>query len=455
MEGCARQSSGAGGNLPADSAGIAPSIRYHGRRIAEANRPWDQQPATPPAVDPAAPPASELEQEVASPGANQRQSIHLQRDFRSGADLPRQVRELADRARDRLLREANPSVRLEQRLAALATISAYAGVLDSLAATATATGDLRPLIDGVTELSRMVQRYGDQHALTGDPAWPDLHGVDPLDAVEMNTRAARIDPTTQRFHVLDQAIMAAQVTRIMGPEFGSYVADRFSRLLPLDPDAVRAVVAPDQLRRFDAALGDPRTLGLYDPALDLAFARPGRSLTEVAASVVHESTHTLQPDWRGELAAMEQQARTPAELRELIAQRKFEREFEAFSAQREFLRRLVHYRTEAQLQRQGRELAVPDQYSWLVYQPDGAIRDHILDQYLTRDRDGRLVPRDQFGGHELERGEEDVIDTLARYLRDLRRMINFGYLEQEEPDEGDDEPSGPSTLVWEGDRGGH
>ena len=89
----------------------------------------------------------------------------------------------------------------------------------------------------------MVREYGDQHSLTGDPAWQDLHGVDPLDATEMNTRTAEIDPTTLRFHVLDQAIMAAQITRVMGPEFGDYVTERFARMLPLHGDSVRALLS--------------------------------------------------------------------------------------------------------------------------------------------------------------------------------------------------------------------
>jgi len=415
-------------NLPQDSRGIAPSIRYHGRRIAEANRRWD--PPAAPAASPA-PAAHDQEQEIADPLPR---SLHFDQNPRSGADLPGQVRQLVDSARARLTTQAPPSIRLDARLAALTAIGQYADVLDTLSAAATAGGDIRALVDAVAELSRMVNEYGDQHALTDDPAWQDLHGTDPLDATEMNTRTAEIDPSTLRFHVLDQAIMAAQITRVMGQEFGDYVTERFAGMLPLNAESVRALVAPDQQHRLDKPLADPQTVALHDSGLDLMFMRPGRSLLAAASSMVHEATHGLQPSWVAEQIEIKAGARTKAESKDRIAQRKFEREFEAFSAQREFLRRLLHHRTHEQLQQRRRHRAVPDQYRDMVYGTDAALEEDVRSKYFVRDADGRIAPRDTFLGHEREAATatEDVMDTLERYLRDLRRILHFGY---DEPDE--------------------
>ncbi len=217
----------------------------------------------------------------------------------------------------------------------------------------------------------------------------------------MNTRTAEIDPATLRFHVLDQAIMAAQITRVMGLEFGDYVTERFARMLPLHAESVRAFIAPDQQYRLDKPLADPQTSPCTTAGwTSCSCARAGhagggvehgpRGDPRVAAELGRGAGRTRRTGQR----------RRPSP-QQLIASRKFEREFEAFSAQREFLRRLLHHRSQEQLQERRRHRAVPDEYQDMVYGTDAALEAEDPWQVSScATPTAGWCPRDMFLGHE-------------------------------------------------------
>jgi len=321
-------------------------------------------------------------------------------------------------------------------------------VVEALAADGSGTGDLRPLVDALTELSGMIRDYGDLHALDGDPAWPDLHGVDPLDAVELNVREARIDPETNRFHVVDQAIMAAQISSLLGPDFAAHVADQLARAVPLDARAAAALLSPDQYRQVQRSIEDPAVLGLHVGALRTVFLRPGRTLTELAASIVHESVHALQPDWQAERRALAQASASHDDAVRAIGRRLFEREFAGFSVQREFLMRLAE-----QWGPQSTALTIPATLAWMLdSEVSDAIQQHIYGQYFRLGGDGGAL----VGGIGQSGGPDSAQQVPASALEGIvsmmldgswRQLVHFGF---DEPEKWRDEPSTVAATSVEG-----
>ncbi|WP_460793156.1 hypothetical protein, partial [Micromonospora sonneratiae] len=191
---------------------------------------------------------------------------------RTGADLPQQVRDLVDQAKQRLLSTYPESDRLTQRLRDLDDIASLADRLDTAADHARRSGDLGDLVQRVRDLSAGVNDYAsnyrdwqnfDQRGRVTDPGWADLHGVDPLNSVELANRIMGIDPQTHQFHVIDQAIAVAKIGDVMGPEFEVHAANTLARSLPMDLDHARARLSPEDFARLEPSIRE-RPAAFYD-----------------------------------------------------------------------------------------------------------------------------------------------------------------------------------------------
>ncbi|GAB3856359.1 hypothetical protein [Dactylosporangium cerinum] len=345
-----------------------------------------------------------------------RVSEHYGTRYRTGEQLTDNVRELVDQAKARLERTFEPSPRLTERLEALDAVRAQADRLDALLQEARATGDLAPVRDGVRELSRQVREYGDRHTIVEhdqhqrrpevDEAWRDLHGVDPLDAVEMVNRQTAIDPVTHRFHPMDRAIIGAAVERVMPRDVADAVIGQLDRAVPLHEVHARELLSAREYRNIEHHV-QGNVKGLYDGRLERLLIRPDRSLMEVASTAVHETTHARQPSWSREVAAFRQEIADPYAQDVAIAQRLFQREYAAFQQQRQFLEGMAGSRTAAQLARDGHDAAVPRDYQWLL-ESDSRVRQHIINEYVRALPNGKQLASDAFGdGAELERGPAD------------------------------------------------
>ncbi|MGW4460877.1 toxin glutamine deamidase domain-containing protein [Micromonospora sp. NPDC004704] len=287
-------------------------------------------------------------------------------DGRTGADLPRQVRDLVDQARQRLL-DNYPEHAVAGRLRDLDDIARVADRLQDSAARARVTGDTRDLVRQVRELSSSVNQYSDRYRnwhhptrpdLPADPGWRDLDGVDPLNSVEMANRSASIDPETHRFHVIDQAIAIAKIGDVLGPEFEVHARRTFERTVPMDMRHAAEVLSPaDASHLAESINGNSR--GFYDSRLGITFVNPtgaarhpvtGESITvprpisAIAATVVHEGMHAMQPNM-ALVSDLVRDSMSGAEARRLVQQLRLEREFQAFSVQQRFMHGLTGFRS--------------------------------------------------------------------------------------------------------------
>ncbi|MFI6761338.1 toxin glutamine deamidase domain-containing protein [Micromonospora sp. NPDC050417] len=287
-------------------------------------------------------------------------------DGRTGADLPRQVRELVAQARQRLL-DNYPEHAVAGRLRDLDDVARIADRLQNTAGQARVTGDTGDLVRQVRELSSAVNQYSDRYRnwhhptrpdLPADPGWRDLDGVDPLNSVEMANRVSSIDPETHRFHVVDQAIAIAKIGDVLGPEFEVHARRTFARTVPMNMHhAGELLSAADASHLAESISGSSR--GFYDSRLGITFINPtgaarhpvtGESITvprpisAIAATVVHEGMHAMQVN----MALLSDLARTSlprAESRRLVQQLRLEREFQAFSVQQRFMHGLAGFRS--------------------------------------------------------------------------------------------------------------
>jgi hypothetical protein len=124
----------------------------------------------------------------------------------------------------------------------------------------------------------------------------------------------------------------------------------------------------------------------------------------------------------------------------------FERELAAFSRQRDFLRGLTRRRTEEQLLVEGRMLAVPGTYAWMVAGTEQVLVEHILDEYFMRQKDGGALARRVLGieSEYAERAYDDHMRRLGAALAAQpywRRVTHFGVLPPGCEDDEDDELS--------------
>ncbi|MBM7078933.1 WXG100-like domain-containing protein [Micromonospora humida] len=328
---------------------------------------------------------------------------------RTGAELPEQVHELVDRAKENLLGRY-PQAAVARRIADL---DAVAGQADRLQAAADRARDGGPLGDVVREvraLSRAVDGYADRYrdwrdfsrgGEHADPGWRDLDGVDPLNAVEMAHRVVSVDPVTHRFHVIDQAIAVAKIGDVLGPAFERHAADTFGRLIPKDPQSVEALLPPE-LRppELDAWIRGPARGG-FDTRTEILYVDPrdgatNRPISAVAATVVHESMHRLQPspDVVGDVLAQgvaEGRYGDDVSAQVLVPFR-FEGEFQAFAVQQHFLRGLAGFRAtdHAGDPRLPRSDAYQEMADWTPQQ----MRDYVLDRYVLDPAERAVLPRE-------------------------------------------------------------
>jgi hypothetical protein len=143
-------------------------------------------------------------------------------------------------------------------------------LIDELGVQAFRSGDFRPLIDALFELSRLT-------AISSE-----LAGLAPLDETLAGLMQARVDPYTGVFTPLDLAIAAALLEREHGREFGNQVVQALPRVLPLDLHTLRQMLPPDLYAQIAHAACDPQRPGLYVPSHDLVLLRAGQSLADTA-----------------------------------------------------------------------------------------------------------------------------------------------------------------------------
>ncbi|WP_165440834.1 phosphotransferase [Candidatus Protofrankia datiscae] len=323
--------------------------------------------------------------------------------IRTGADLPSQVHELVGRAKANLL-DKYPEQVVAERIHDLDVIAGLADRVQSLADRARASGDLRALVQGIRDLSVRVGEYADTYrnwrdfdrgGEFADPGWRDLDGVDPLNSVEMANRVVSVDPATYRFHVIDQAIVVAKIGDILGPEFEAHAAWTFERTIPMDMDSVRALL-PDGTATFriERQVTVERPRGFYDPEVGVTFVNPQagdgpRSLGALAATVVHEGMHALQPS-RALLGGAIETSLPRGMAARVHNQLTFEREYQGFAVQQEFLRGLAGHRSLDPTD----DPRIPnsDGYRELAAMTPEQLRNMVLDRYIPQRLDN------EFGG---------------------------------------------------------
>jgi hypothetical protein len=283
-------------------------------------------------------------------------------DARTGADLPRQVRDMVDQARQRLL-ATYPEHVVADRLRDLDDIAALADMMDAAAFRARASNDVGQLVSQVRELSALVNDYSARYADWRDPWDPnapvdpgarDVAGLNPLDPRELASRVAGVDPQTHRFHPIDQAIAAAVVGNILGPEFEAHIMRMLPRTIPLDPYHAGQLLPPADMTRLTRPLSGT-IRGLYDPRSDVMFINPTtrtldfntgqpitvpRPLSAIATTLVHEGMHALQPGFDRMLNQV--YANVPRSDVDVIVDRlRLEFEYQGFAVQQHFLRGLA------------------------------------------------------------------------------------------------------------------
>ncbi|WP_431886332.1 hypothetical protein [Micromonospora wenchangensis] len=328
---------------------------------------------------------------------------------RTGAELPEQVHELVGRAKENLLARY-PEAAVAGRLADL---DAVAGQADRLQAAADRARDGGPLGDVVREvraLSRAVDGYADRYrdwrdfsrgGEHADPGWRDLDGVDPLNSVEMAHRVVGVDPVTHRFHVIDQAIAVAKIGDVLGPAFERHAADTFERVIPKDMESVEALLPPElRLPELDDWVRGPARGG-FDTRTEILYVDPrdgatNRPISAVAATVVHESMHRLQPspDVLGDVLAQGvAEGRFGDDIpAQVLVPFRFEGEFQAFAVQQHFLRGLAGFRAadHAGDPRLPRSDAYQEMADWTPQQ----MRDYVLDRYVLDPAERAVLPRE-------------------------------------------------------------
>ena len=316
---------------------------------------------------------------------------------RTGADLPAQVHELVDRAKENLLARYPEHV-VEGRIRDLEGLADRADALQ--AAADRSRGDAAAVVRHVRELSAAVQEYADRYrdwrdfsrgGEHADPGWRDIDGIDPLDSVEMAHRAVGVDPSTHQFHVIDQAIAVAKIGDVLGAEFEAQALRSFEHTVPKDVESVRALRPDLELSPEMVAWIEGSALGGFHPESGTTFVEPRsgggpRPLSAFAATILHESLHPLQP--RRDLVNIIH-LRSPD--RHLInAHLIFEREFQAFAVQQRFVQGLAGFR----LADHAGDMRIPrtDQLAAMANWTPREIENFVRDSYLSREQNALLGP---------------------------------------------------------------
>ncbi|GAB3238681.1 WXG100 family type VII secretion target [Kineosporia babensis] len=305
--------------------------------------------------------------------------------------------------------ESHPGEHRVEQIRSLRDLQDGATRLEHLA-TDVRRGDreISDLVAQVREHSAAVNEYGDRFRDRPDdsnksnviPAWKDVHGLDPLDRVELAHRSVDIDPGTRRLDVLDQAIGRAIVHDVLGEEFSRHVGNTLRDAIPKDEHLARGQVPADVYARDLAWLREPGGNGAYNSAtgvtyIDMGTTGAGRSLTTVVSTAVHESMHALQPSrdvLRSDLTRdllLENPDLTPAELNAALspfnARLTFESEFRAFTMQQDFLRGMAKHSPKGYSE----DLRVPDESRERAADSPGQIAHHVHTKYpASRNLDG-------------------------------------------------------------------
>ncbi|WP_372665159.1 phage tail protein [Amycolatopsis kentuckyensis] len=150
----------------------------------------------------------------------------------------------------------------------------------------------------------------------------DLDELNPADDVEMTLRLANAAADKKRLGSVDLALIRMQIERHLGPAWRTFVGTLGPNIWTLSRESLLAVYGREEGTRLINHRDRPlEGNGLYDGRRNQMFVKMGRSINEVASSIIHEGTHSLQEQFGGNLA-------------------RFEKEFQAFSVQRNFLLRL-------------------------------------------------------------------------------------------------------------------
>ncbi|BCB82507.1 hypothetical protein Pflav_089170 [Phytohabitans flavus] len=391
---------------------------------------------------------------------------------RTGADLPRQVNELVDRARDRLLARYSPEA-VATRLADLENIRQLANRLQASADAARATGQMGDMVQQVRDLSRAVNSYADTYrdwrdfdrgGRPADPGWRDLDGVDPLNSVEMANRAASIDPATGRFDPISQAIAIAKIGDVMGPEFEAHATRLFERTVPMDVASLHRILPPSAVTQTlldQVTVQQPR--GFYDPRLGAMFINPTtssgdpRSLSAIATTMVHEGMHAVQPN-NAMLRDMVEDHVHPDARQDVYRQLRLEREFQAFTVQQEFLHGLAGHRSpdpsgDPRIPNSDgyRELAAltPDELRAEVMRRYNIPASSIPDGVLTTDPDtiigqARTAIAESTHPDPAQRQEGGLVGPLTQHVADTHG-IDLDALRQRQTQTSFPDLNGPGT----------
>ncbi|WP_395725522.1 hypothetical protein [Nakamurella sp.] len=212
----------------------------------------------------------------------------------------------------------------------------------------------------LTELSALIVSYGHKFKAT------DLDDIDPLNDVKLAMQQAQNAADAKRLSAVDLATVRLQIERTMGEAWANFVRETSPNVWNLSRASLVAVYGRTLADQLIKGPSNPlEGNGLYDPRRNMLFVRAGRTLAEVAATIVHEGTHALQAEFEPRMA-------------------KFAKEFQAFSVQREFLRRLS----------KASWSAVPPPYdSLLKCASDADLRDWIAGKYPDLEVKGDLNER--------------------------------------------------------------
>ncbi|SCE91851.1 hypothetical protein GA0070216_103124 [Micromonospora matsumotoense] len=410
--------------IPADPNAVPPAVPKPADPPAATPRPVDPDAATRP-VDPDAVPPRHVGPVAVGPvvpagSARAGDELPISQELapssnfpahrtRTGAELPEQVHELVGRAKENLLARY-PEAAVAARLADLDAVGRQADRLQLAADRARDGGPLGDVVREVRALSRAVDGYADRYrdwrdfsrgGEHADPGWRDLDGVDPLHSVEMAHRVVSVDPVTHRFHVIDQAIAVAKIGDVLGPAFERHAAGTFERLIPKDPASVEALLPPE-LRdpELNAWIGGPARGG-FDTRTEILYVDPrdgatNRPISAVAATVVHESMHRLQPspDVVGDVLAQGvAEGRYGDDISaQVLVPFRFEGEFQAFAVQQHFLRGLAGFRVADH----GGDPRLPrsDAYQEMADWTPQQMRDYVLDRYVLDPAERAVLPRE-------------------------------------------------------------
>ncbi len=382
---------------------------------------------------------------------------------RYAADLPRDVHRLVERARTRLL-DAYPEHAVSERIGALDRIDAAAADLESRAEDARASGDLRDVVAGVRDLSRRVNEYSSAYDLwrdfahggrPADPGWRDLDGVDPLNSTEMAYRMVSVDPELHHLDVMDRAIAIAKIGDVLGPEFETHATHVLERAIPRSAESAEYRLGPDVASGLASAINEPMARGMYDArsgvtVVDTMDQGQRRSVSAVAATIVHESMHALQPNLTllGDHIqdAVRGRPGEDATVTEVRARLMFEREYQAFTVQQHFLRGLSGFRERLD---ESHNLRIPrtDRYQELAGHSPEAVRDLVVYDYIEGSpqfdyRTGEELLGPELTGPDFLRANPDLApDQIVARARDA--------LVEAYPEDGPGTPGGlqgPATA---------